>query len=226
MRRLRGDNCSINHGFLEFDCGVVVSAFKGLKAPESGHSKDSRRPFTNEELVQISSRIETTANDQLKNIWGILAGTGCRMSEVVGLRSSDVFLDVEIPYIRIEGHEGRRLKTDASKRWVPLVGDTLKIAMNALGEASGSHMLFPHYGNPDNASAALMKHVRHVTEDKKATAHSLRHNMKDWLKVAGAPKQAQDEILGHASGGIGENYGGYDSSLKVAARWLAKLDKI
>lgn len=228
-RYLNDVRAIINHGFLEFDCGLVVSAFKGLKAPESGHSKDSRRPFTNVELVQITSRIEATANDQLNNIWGILAGTGCRMSEVVGLRSSDVFLDVEIPYIRIEGYEGRRLKTDASKRWVPLVGDTFEITKDAYREASGSPILFPRYGDSKSGatsvSAALMKHVRHVTDDKKAAVHSLRHNMKDSLKEVGASKQVQDEILGHTSGGIGENYGGYDSSLKVAAQWLAKIDR-
>jgi len=55
----------------------------------------------------------------------------------------------------------------------------------------------------DMESAAIMKHIRTVTDDKKHTIHSLRHNMKDRLISAGASQQDQDAILGHSSGKIG-----------------------
>lgn len=67
-----------------------------------------------------------------------------------------------------------------------------------------------------------MKHVRAIDADQKVTTHSLRHNMKHRLRVAGASKQVQDDILGHASGGVGETYGSAIAKLKVSWGVLCK----
>lgn len=72
-------------------------------------------------------------------------------------------------------------------------------------------------GGADMASAAIMKHIRTVTDDKKPTIHSLRHKMKDRLISAGASQQDPDAILGHSSEKIGDNYG------SVRARLMATI---
>ncbi|MGI9365374.1 MAG: site-specific integrase [Rhizobiaceae bacterium] len=223
-RYLNDIRAVINHGLVEFDCTDANNPFKGLNPPSTGLAKDKRRPLRTDELSQITTRIDATANDELRIIWSLLMGTGCRLNEIVGLRVSDVVLDQDVPHIKVQMHPDRRLKTDASNRWVPLVGDAVTSAKQAVECAADNSMLFPRYGGKISGSAsaskALMKHVRAITTDKKAVVHSLRHNMKDWLKEAGASKQVQDEILGHTSGGVSENYGGFEADLRVAAKWM------
>ena len=61
-----------------------------------------------------------------------------------------------------------------------------------------------------------------VTDKKIAPAHSIRHWMKDRLRLASIPKAEQDIILGHSSGNVGEDYGGEEVRLHVAKRALEK----
>lgn len=65
------------------------------------------------------------------------------MAEVVGLRFEDVDVDGPYPHLRISWHDGRRFKTKVSIRDVPLVGDALDAAKEALTRAEGERMLFP-----------------------------------------------------------------------------------
>jgi len=125
-------------------------------------------------------------------IWRLLEGTGCRGAEVVGLRVEDVHVTGAYPHIRVMWHEDRRVKTKVSIRLVPLVGDTLEAAMEALDLATGERMLFPSYsheGGPDAVSQALMKHLRTFTSSKRHVVYSLRHNMKDLLVTACVPER-------------------------------------
>lgn len=99
---------------------------------------------------------------------------------------------------------------------MPLVGDALEAAKEALALAGREGPLFPEYGRSrgsDAASAALMRHVRKVTHDPKHVVHSLRHNMKDRLILAEVASLDQNLILGHAMEGVGDRvYGGVTPS--------------
>lgn len=210
----------------EFDCDGVINKFNKVHPSKEGVAKNDRRSFTEEEVVEITNRIEAKANTQLETIWKLMEGTGCRLSEIVGLRASDVILQNDIPFLRIESHDLRRLKTSSSVRSVPLVGVTLETAKKALREAGNGDMLLSNYTggarDSDRASQALMKHVRAVVQDKKAVVYSLRHTMKDRLRLAEVPKHVQDEILGHSHKGVGEDYGGESARLEISHRGLTK----
>ena len=128
----------------------------------------------------------------------------------------DVNLIHAIPHIVVEWHDNRRIKNKVSRRRVPLIGDALAAAQDALKATEGP-MLFPAYGRidgPSSASAALGKHVRACVPDAKVTTHSLRHLMKDRLRHADVTKADQDIVLGHSSGGVGEDYGGDEARLR------------
>ena len=56
----------------------------------------------------------------------LLGETGCRLAEIVGLRLEDI--DLEGDLIHIHPNPARRLKTNNSKRTLPLVGYA-KLAM-------------------------------------------------------------------------------------------------
>ncbi|MBZ9753674.1 tyrosine-type recombinase/integrase [Mesorhizobium sp. ESP6-5] len=218
----------INHAIREFDLAGVINPFMNLEAAPKDKAepdKDKRRPFTQAEVTAITARIAYHAKADLQYIWTILNGTGCRLAEVSGLRVADVHLDHAIPHITVEWHDDRRIKNKVSRRNVPLRGGALEAATEAVKAAGNATMLFPTYGRPkgaSSASAALGKHVRACVTDPKATTHSLRHLMKDRLRLAGVSKSDQDIVLGHSSGSVGEDYGGDEARLEVARRALEK----
>ncbi|MER9776590.1 tyrosine-type recombinase/integrase [Mesorhizobium sp. M0220] len=217
----------IAYGIREFDLVGVKNQFEKLDVADSAREPDKRKrlPFSPEQLEATRARVMDRAADDLKLIWRLLEGTGCRLSEVTGLRVSDVMLEALYPHIDVEWHDERRVKTEVSRRKVPLVGDAFEAAKEAVKAAGDSKMLFARYGHEgggDKASAALGKHVRAAVTDKKVTTHSLRHRMEDLLVIAWAPEKLKRSIMGHSGGGAGDNYGGEEARLKVATEAMLK----
>ncbi|TIL31361.1 tyrosine-type recombinase/integrase [Mesorhizobium sp.] len=222
----------INHAIAEFpDLHELKNHFTGLPILAGGRwggptADEEGRPLTVGEATAIRERIERLSRQHdLILIWRMLEGTGCRLAEVTGLRVVDVVVDGDMPYLDIKPHDRRGLKTVASIRRVPLVGDALDAARASLKLAGDSEMMFPRYGVEGGntaASAALMKHVREITDDKLARVHSLRHNMADKLKVAGVEEADRKLVLGHALGGEGKRYGGPEGRLVAATRAVRK----
>lgn len=218
----------INHAIKEYDLNCK-NPFMGLEVGDKDKAapdRDKRRPYTDEEVEAVRKRLSTNAGDTLLLLWRIIAGTGCRLAEVAGLRVEDVHLDHRIPHVEVEWHDDRRVKNKSSRRKVPLIGDALVAAQEAVQAAQGQKNVFPRYcreGGPASASAAFSKHVRAVVKDPKiGPVHSLRHMIKDKLILADVPKDVQDMLLGHTEGAASEGYGGWESRLEVAARALAK----
>lgn len=217
-----------NHIITEMQLAGCMNPF--AKLPIAGLNEDPedelRDPLPDDILRSIRRLILNSANDDLQFIWRLLEGTGCRLAEVSGLRVEDIVLDHDCPHLIVTWHEGRRIKTNASKREVPLVGDALDAAREALAAAGDRKPLFAKYSKengPTNASAALMKYVRRVTEDTAHAVHSLRHNMKDRLILADATELQQNLILGHSLGGVGNrSYGGDKAKLQSITRAMKR----
>lgn len=218
----------VNYALEEFDLtDTCRNPFRALPLNVESETAIERRDALPDDVVE---GMRNRLSGELRLLWRILAGTGCRVAEVTGLRVEDVRLDDEIPHIMIQHHEGRRLKTASSVRSVPLVGDALAAVRDAVGLTEAMHpnldTLFPRYARPrgsDAASAILMKHLRTITTDKRHVVHSLRHRMKDKMRLADIPKDIQDLILGHASAGVAESYGSASARLVVAYREMQKL---
>lgn len=216
----------LNHAIREMDLtNAATNPFNGLEMPRQD------QPFSDEELIDplppevleaVRSRILGRCKQQLALVWRILEGTGCRLAEVTGLRVEDAVTGGDTPNIRVEWHEDRRVKTKASIRHVPIAGDALEAVKEARQAAGNDRMLFPDYGKwngPGNASRALMKHVRAVTENPRHVVHSLRHNMADWLVEAGVPEFERKLILGHALKDVGDRvYGGAPARLRATTK--------
>jgi integrase len=111
--------------------------FEGLEIAKADAAPDNefdkRDPLPREVVVKMRQRMATTVRKPtLGIIWRLLEGTGCRGSEIVGLRVEDVQLDCKFPHIRVMWHEDRRVKTKVSIRSVPLIGDALEAAKEAV----------------------------------------------------------------------------------------------
>jgi integrase len=226
-RYLNVVRATINHAINEYDLAGLRNPFIGLEVEAKDKAEPDRRKkrgYTDAELAKARGQVLGSARDDIRHIWRILEGTGCRLAEVTGLRTLDVKLDHAVPHIDVEWHDDRRVKTNVSRRKVPLLGDALEAAREALEAAGGSPFLFPAYcreGGPGSASAAISKHVRAVITDKKISPnHSLRHRMADLLDLAGVHNATRDLILGHSSGSIGRDYGSEAVRLEVAEKAL------
>ncbi|TVS01075.1 MAG: hypothetical protein EA407_13000 [Rhodobacteraceae bacterium] len=218
----------VNLALVEFDLkGSVVNPFEKLEFPKGlatggpqASEGDRREPLPPEVISKMRDRLSMQKSQVLYLIWRLLEGTGCRGSEITGLRREDVHdLDGPYPHIRVEWHEDRRVKTAVSIRSVPLIGDALEATKEALSASSGNPMLFPRYARPggaDAASQALMKHLRKFTDNHRHAVYSLRHNMKDRLVAAGVPERDEKRILGHSVGDLSDRvYGGAEGRLRA-----------
>jgi len=221
----------INFGITEFELErqainpFVKIDIKGLKA-DNETDRDERSPFTKAQLKATRAYILDHAGSELKLIWRLLEGTGMRLSEASGLEVHDIALDGDTPHLDLRFNRIRRLKNKSSVRLVPLVGDALDAAREALDGRSGStEAVFSKYGKPGGgnvASAALMKNLRKVVEDPKVVVHSLRHTLQDMMIIAGISEHDRKLILGHKLTGEANRYGSKEARL-VATSEAMKL---
>ena len=181
-------------------------------------------PIENIKLVQAQCR---QVDDDLRWLVALLSDTGLRLAEGAGLLKTDIHLDCEVPFVRIQKHPWRGLKTRSSERDVPLVGQALWAAERAFHASCGSTFAFARYNQTDttaanSASAALNKWLKqHVPTG--CTMHSFRHSMRDRLRAVQCPADIADQIGGWATDGVGQGYGsGYP--IDVTYDWVRQAN--
>ena len=123
----------------------------------------------------------------------MVAATGMRPSEIVGLTAPRIKRDADIPHVE-NRPDIRQLKTVHSQRDIPLVGRALE-TIQAFPEG------FPLYrGCPDSLSATVNRGLgaAGLRPTSKHTLYSLRHKFKDRLIALEVPPRIQDAVMGHA----------------------------
>jgi integrase len=213
-RRLAILTAVFNHAKIEFSLKGLEPPFTRLPIKDRGLDAKRRLPFTASELVAIASACHRL-NDDIRWLIALQLDTGARLGEIVGLRVVDVVLNDPVPHVHIRSNVaiGRTLKTLASERRAPLIGEALWGAQEALKAAKhhGSLWLFPRYASDREikatfASNTINKWLReHLKIDR--TTHSLRHSMKDRLRAAGVPEDLQKALMGHGTKSVADGYG-------------------
>ena len=220
VRMLGVVRTAINHAIVEHSLNIP-NVFTNLRIKGAGASKLDRLPLSDTQIVNLEAAYsnDTTA-------WALfvcLRDTGCRVSEIAGLRVKDCDTDKEC--LIISPTPWRTLKTNNSQRSVPLSPEAIKALEEVSQGKDPEAPLFPQYAKErggDNCSAMLMKRLRTIITDKKLTMHSLRHRMKDKLRNTGCPEAISMAILGHGSNTVAANYGsGY--ALDVMREHMEKV---
>ena len=196
--------------------------FTGIFIPDNG-TVIERLPVPLDVIRTIQDECFMIDDD---NRWlvAMIADTGMRLSEAVGLLVDDIKLDAKTPHITLQKHPWRPLKTASSQRDIPLIGSALKAAERVVGQ--GNRFAFPRYCselkcNANSASAALNKWLKHRLPEG-CVIHSFRHSLRDRLRAVECPSDIIDAIGGWTTAGIGHKYGkGHD--LLVMQRWMKKL---
>ena len=188
--------------------------------------QEERQPIPMDAIRRIQ-RDCIAIDDEMRWLLAIISDTGMRLSEAAGLHRDDIILEVSIPYINLQPHSWRRLKTMGSARHIPLIGASLWAAKRI--QQHDSSYAFPRYCdgkicNANSASAALNKWMKPRLKDN-AVVHSFRHSMRDRLRAVECPSDIIDQIGGWSSSSVGASYGkGYE--LPVLAKWMKMLEDL
>ena len=231
-RGLTGSSVTRNFSYLKAVFNFAVSEYAlDVTNPFVGvyHDRQAgvikRQPIPREYIKQVQTHCRQI-DDDMRWLIALLSDTGLRLAEGAGLLKSDLHLDCEVPFVRIQKHPWRGLKTRSSERDVPLVGQALWAAERVVQAPSDSVFAFARYNQADttaanSASAALNKWLKQYVPVG-CTMHSFRHSMRDRLRAAECPSEMIDQIGGWQTNGIGHNYGnGY--ALSGLHPWLQKL---
>ena len=184
----------------------------------------SREPIPIKTIRAIQKRC-IAIDDELRWLIAFISDTGMRLAEATGLLVEDIRLDSELPFVSVQSHTWRLLKTKASKRDIPLVGKALWSAKR-IKEMSQSKFAFPRYNtsyytSTNTASASLNKWLRSEGFGQH-TMHSFRHSLRDRLRYVACPSEITDQIGGWSNKTVGQNYGnGY--RLCDLNKWMQRL---
>jgi len=205
-RRLSDVKAAVNKTILSFEY-QFNNPFEKHKIPNLRDDEESRTSLTTQQQSSLIQLLDSGGVGNTTNALKILFDTGMRVAEVVGLRTDDIYLEHEIPHIKLQRNPLRPLKTKQSQRLIPLMGYALEGVKSQLTD---SEWLFPRYIDEDKgrvkndgASATFNKRIKPLG----FTCHSLRHNFKDRLRLANVPMENIKDLLGWSRGDQASRYG-------------------
>ncbi len=171
----------------------VPAIFSGLMI--EGGVDNQREPF---EVAFIRDRILAPGvfddlNEEARRVIFTMVETGLRPSEVVNLSAKTIHLNHRIPHVVIEA-EGRMLKTEESRRRIPLIGCALA-AMKLQPRG------FERYRDKASSLSAIVnKYLGNhgLRPSERHSLYSLRHSYEDRLTaLKDVPDKIQAYMLGH-----------------------------
>ncbi|MBB4054075.1 integrase, partial [Devosia subaequoris] len=200
---------------------TAPNPFVGVYLNRQERAED-RKPISLPDIRSVQAKCREL-DDDVRWLVALISDTGMRLAEAAGLLVSDFSLDDPVPHVVVQPHPWRSLKTTASERCVPLVGEALWAASRIV-KRSGPEFAFPRYNradrtNANSASASLNKWLgKYVPAG--CVVHSFRHSLRDRLRAVECPSDVVDQIGGWTTAGNGQGYGqGYPLSVKH--RWMA-----
>lgn len=203
----------------------INNPFKSIYMPAKDDS--IKRMSVKGDNLQFVQKVCLEIDDDIRHLLLLISDTGMRLGEAVGLLKSDLHLDGSVPYVTIQPHPHRSLKTTHSKRDVPLVGCSLWAAKRIKSSPNTSNHCFPRYSNDSdskpNAASAMFAYWFKSKFGKGYTVHGFRHGLRDRLRNEGVASDAIDQIGGWSKRSIGETYGdGY--SIEVLYKYMKLIE--
>ncbi|CDZ41607.1 Lambda integrase-like/DNA breaking-rejoining enzyme, catalytic CorE [Neorhizobium galegae bv. officinalis] len=223
--------------------------FHGLAlAVDKRNDTTRREPFSDEELSALFSTGVFTDQERPAGGSGeaaywlplIALLSGARLSEISQLRIRDLKRNSEtgIWFIDIGNEGGRSIKTDGSRRQVPVHAELIRLGLLRYREdlvepgAKDTSSLWPDITvNPGDTtpkawSKWFNRYLRETAgiEDRSIVFHSFRHAFKRLARNAHLGEELHDALTGHAgTGSVGRGYGS-GFSLKALHDAIGRID--
>ena len=185
-----------------------------LKMPKLGkHFPDI---LTVEEIDAMEAAIDVSTYEGCRNraIVEVMYSCGLRVSEVVSLRISNLFLQEE--YIMVEGKGSKQRLVPISETAITLIRDYLAIRGDVNVKSDAEDILFLNRRGSGMSRVMIFYIVKDLCEHcgihKNISPHSLRHSFATHMLEGGANIRAIQQLLGHESISTTEIYVHIDCS--------------
>ena len=185
-----------------------------LKMPKLGkHFPDI---LTVEEIDAMEAAIDVSTYEGCRNraIVEVMYSCGLRVSEVVSLRFSNLFLQEE--YIMVEGKGSKQRLVPISETAITLIRDYLAVRGAVNVKSDAEDILFLNRRGSGMSRVMIFYIVKDLCEQcgihKNISPHSLRHSFATHMLEGGANIRAIQQLLGHESISTTEIYVHIDCS--------------
>jgi integrase len=222
---------AVGHGYTN------LNPAGGMTLRNPKRANEERKGFTADDLEKLFGTDEYTKGKHGKPYmhWAPLIAlyTGARLNEIAQLHVADFVEDSGIPVLSINDEgEGKRLKTKAGKRLIPIHTELIRLGL--LNYVQGLRKkrvsrLFPElilrrdgYGQTVSKWFARYCDRCGITEPGKVF-HSFRHTVIDQLKQAGVAKEKIAALVGHEDESTTFGRYGKDFRPDVMAQVISQL---
>lgn len=216
---------TIQHKYLAslgtlFEYAQNIFAYPKVEIPTIGHGvftkkdykktvyKSKYKPFTENELSIIFNPNSFLKQQRPADFWLPLLAifTGCRIAELCQLTLTDITKIAEIWTISINDDENKKIKTEASRRIIPVHPILIKLGFLEYIEDAKSYggMLFPYltankFGNySETPSERFGKYLDSLNiKDPKKVFHSFRGTVNSRFKDLGVHEGTRCQVMGH-----------------------------
>ncbi|MNS16530.1 hypothetical protein D3C72_481830 [compost metagenome] len=230
---------------------VATNPARGVKVADPRRRKDKRREWDVLSLNRLFASPVYAEGQRPAGGGGeaaywlpILAlYTGARQTELGQLHPDDVASE---PYYTADGEErsawvirivensrrGQFVKNEGSERRIPIHADVISLGFLALAEKAskaGHQRLFPdikagaHGELMGNWSKWFGRYRRaNGLEASDMPFHSFRHSFKHYARLSGMAREVSNELTGHETGDVADDYGGLSYPLVPLVEGIAK----
>lgn len=185
----------------------------GIASPKLGRYLPAVLSVEEVDAIMDSVDLRTASGLRDRAIFEVLYGCGLRVSEAVGLRISDVFL--EEGFVRVIGKGNKQRLVPLGEMAAGAVSRYLEVRGEPADTASEDILFLSRFGRPLTRVALfnlVKKQALVAGITKEISPHTFRHSFATHLIENGADLRAVQEMLGHESILTTEIYTHIDSS--------------
>ena len=116
-----------------------IKTYKSKSLKKNNLSKSPSVYLTIDELKNIKNDCKNK-DDKISYVLGLMTNTGCRLSEIIGLKKEDIYLNDYQNYIVIRSNSKRKIKSIFRKRVMPLTKISLWAAINLKNKSTHEYV--------------------------------------------------------------------------------------
>jgi integrase len=182
---------------------------EGLSLPETTAAHEERKAYGLDDIKRVVVNLPRKPDEPEKYWIPMMAMySGLRLDECCQMHVLDVKLVDDILCFDVNDVGDRKVKTQSSKRLVPVHPKLLKLGFGEFLEGRSSvgsvklwENLEPNkygYWGKNFGKWYGKFNRKYITDDPRKVFHSLRHTVADTLKQAGVETSVISELLGHS----------------------------